>query len=124
MKLHSHLLDNLDHLSLYVFRPSLYRNTPVSRSNHSHTLYMYIHSHSHMQLSIQVFMVFIVNDFGNRMFNSVIQPYVLRRYKKHEIDRDPRLGKMGPIEAQFKLLAKYDTSSALVLDYIEVCSCS
>lgn len=76
--------------------------------------------HCGRELSIQVGMVFLVNDFGNRIFVSVIQPFMTSRYKAFVIARTPEMGEMGPIEAQFRLLAKYDTASSLVLDYIEL----
>mmetsp|Transcript_29683 Transcript_29683/g.34946 ORF Transcript_29683/g.34946 Transcript_29683/m.34946 type:complete len:569 (-) Transcript_29683:973-2679(-) len=72
------------------------------------------------ELSLQVGMVFLVNDFGNRIFVSLIQPFLTRQYKSFMIMHATDMGKMGPIEEQFRVMTKYDTATSLVLDYIEV----
>lgn len=69
------------------------------------------------ELAVQVFIVFIVNDFANRFSMSVILPYFMTKYNKL---KSSKLSSMGPIEAQFRLLEKYDPSTSLVQDYIEL----
>eukprot|EP00615_Pteridomonas_danica_P004290 CAMPEP_0114374788 /NCGR_PEP_ID=MMETSP0101-20121206/35870_1 /TAXON_ID=38822 ORGANISM="Pteridomonas danica, Strain PT" /NCGR_SAMPLE_ID=MMETSP0101 /ASSEMBLY_ACC=CAM_ASM_000211 /LENGTH=830 /DNA_ID=CAMNT_0001528687 /DNA_START=1 /DNA_END=2493 /DNA_ORIENTATION=- len=78
--------------------------------------------HCGHELAIQVAVVFIGNDFANRISNSIILPFLTRKYKAYTIAQDDSIAgeKMGPVELQFRLLEKYDPTSALVMDYIEL----
>lgn len=78
--------------------------------------------HCGHELALQVAIVFVGNDFANRMSNSLLIPFVTRKFKAYMIARDDSIAgeKMGPVELQFRLLDKYDPTSALVMDYIEL----
>jgi hypothetical protein len=49
-------------------------------------------------------------------------PYLGRKFKAYQIAHDDTVDgeKMGPVELQFRLLDKYDPTSSLVMDYIEM----
>jgi len=74
------------------------------------------------ELSVQVIMVFFVNDFFNRLTNSVILPFFMRMMKrKSAIDnKEINFEAVGPIEMQYLLLESYDPTVNLVNDYIEM----
>lgn len=75
-----------------------------------------------LELSIQVAVVFLVNDFGTRIANSVIIPFLTRRFASYQAERSKTMKaeNMGPIEKQYVLLAPYDPQKELILDYIEL----
>ena len=75
-----------------------------------------------LELSFQVMTVFLVNDFFSRMMNSVVQPYVKGKLKllKASFDATIDVENMGVIEKEYTLLEKYDPTSELVMDYIEL----
>jgi hypothetical protein len=75
-----------------------------------------------LELSIQVAVVFLFNDFGTRITNSVILPFIMRWYHNYKADNDKTMvaKNMGPIEKQYVLLSPYDPSKELIFDYIEL----
>ena len=74
------------------------------------------------ELSVQVAVVFFVNDFAVRFVNSSVLPSVNRYLatRRAENDSTMKAANMGLIENQFRTLAKYDPTVELVMDYIEL----
>jgi hypothetical protein len=74
------------------------------------------------ELGVQVFMVFLVNDFFTRLMASVVQPTVSRLLKQRASAHDESIkgDQMGDIEQQFCFLSRFDASTNLVFDYIEL----
>ena len=67
-------------------------------------------------------MLFFVNDFLARLLSSVVSPHFTRKWRSYRAEQNPNLDfeSMGPIEAQFVTLGQYDSSRALVFDYVQV----
>lgn len=77
-------------------------------------------THCGRELGLQVTVVFLINDFGQRMVNSVITPWLDRKYLKYLIKIDKHMiANMGPIEKQFRLLKSFETTH-MQMEYIEV----
>ena len=74
------------------------------------------------ELGVQVFIVFLVNDFLSRMIASVVIPTLSRLFKQRAASRDENIksDNIGVIEQQFSFLDRYDASSNLIFDYIEL----
>jgi len=64
----------------------------------------------------------LVNDFLSRMIASVVIPTLSRLFKQRAASRDENIksDNIGVIEQQFSFLDRYDASSNLIFDYIEL----
>ena len=75
-----------------------------------------------LELSLNVAILFLFNDFGTRMVNSLIVPRLTRMYNEYQIKQDTTtdFSLMGPVEKQHRMLSRYDPTSELIMDYIEL----
>ena len=70
------------------------------------------------ELATQTAVLFLSNDFGWRIFASLGMPALISWAKQTFNDLDE--SKMDPVELQFVTMGRYDPTSSLVIDYIEL----
>ncbi len=75
-----------------------------------------------LELMVLVAVAFLGNDFGGRMSTSLIIPRLMGMYAEWEAQNDTTtdFANMGPVEKQYRLLAPYDPTRELIMDYIEL----